>query len=121
MGRRPRVGIFNDGPDGFDERRWVLGEFGTCVGRMEQASDLRTTIAKNNALLDEGRVASLSQVSGIFWQSTYDGEFYWHRVGFLPKCLCEGIVQSPNVLEPIVVIWVPQKQVLGAVRPVIPI
>ena len=88
---------------------------------MEQASDLRTTIAKNNALLDEGRIASLSQVSGVFWQSTYDGELYWHRVGLLPKCLREGIVQSPNVLEPIVVLRMSQEEVLGAVRPVVPI
>lgn len=53
----------------------------------------------------------------------YDRDPRWMltRVRFFPEDLNQRIVQTPNVLEPILVLWVPDKQIFGSVGAVWPI
>lgn len=46
---------------------------------------------------------------------TYDRQFYGHRVRLLAKGLSEGVVQTTDVLEPVLMLWVPQHEIFGAV------
>lgn len=52
---------------------------------------------------------------------TYDRQFYGHRVRLLSEGLSKSIIQATDVLEPILVLWMPEHEIFGAIRTIFPI